>query len=285
MKVRCKSCGKFFDYENYYGICPKCGAYYGAKEQLSETFEVEEALKEPLTNYTEATYEEKAEYKVTEHSEIKYKEKKKFSFGSEKITALFIILIIICPIITACLILASNKKILKECENQIAPEPIYATTDETLTIPSDKAEYSIRITDVSVDEDERYNIPDELSVITVSYQIDVTAQDEYHRASDDNRIYDSALSYALPYLHTKSGYYLKPISVYTISDIKCLPQVKEEEQGISDTFEYKSGKFYFLVDPDDVDSLLINLCSRTDNFYQYTLLQKSIIFSNLEVTK
>lgn len=79
MKVKCKSCGKFFDYENYYGICPKCGAYYGAKEQLSETFEIEEELlnqtsskNEVQTNCEESTYEEKKEYKITDDSEIKY---------------------------------------------------------------------------------------------------------------------------------------------------------------------------------------------------------------------
>ena len=25
--MKCKNCGKIFDYEKYYGICPKCGTF------------------------------------------------------------------------------------------------------------------------------------------------------------------------------------------------------------------------------------------------------------------
>ena len=44
--MKCLSCGKNFDYEKYYGICPKCGTY---NKQASETTSF---TREEEENYT-----------------------------------------------------------------------------------------------------------------------------------------------------------------------------------------------------------------------------------------
>ena len=35
--MKCLSCGKIFDYDKYYGICPKCGTYNKPEDKTSQT--------------------------------------------------------------------------------------------------------------------------------------------------------------------------------------------------------------------------------------------------------
>lgn len=42
--MKCRSCGKRFDYEKYYGICPKCGVYHKPEEKAEE---------QPETSYSQ----------------------------------------------------------------------------------------------------------------------------------------------------------------------------------------------------------------------------------------
>lgn len=57
MKVRCSNCRKKFDYENFYGLCPKCGAYNAkpveeAHEDLHRFYgETDESVRQHMDSY------------------------------------------------------------------------------------------------------------------------------------------------------------------------------------------------------------------------------------------
>lgn len=277
MKVKCKTCGKRFDYEMYYGICPKCGAYYGSLQTLHEAFEVEEnPTIQTETAYTPAGQQVK---------ENKRPAKSKSFFKRHALTIVLILLMVIAPFITQWFVTKSNAEIYQERQNLTLPQPTDILANKPFTFRGEMDTYQITVKSAEVVKDDDFNFPDELEMIAVSYSIEAADKESSNFYSDTNTTTDNSLRDLKPYLLTKSGYYLEPISSYRIRDKKDYSYNDAIDNGVSDYFEYKNGKFYFLVKKDDVSGFLINLQKESEEVPNEFTLQAAYSLKNLEVTK
>lgn len=94
--AKCYNCGKIFDYEKYYGICPKCSAYNREilpDEQHEERYKEDNYQVKLHNEYEEGNYQEEQykEYEGTYHGEKILNEKKTSSVPS---VLVFIILLV-----------------------------------------------------------------------------------------------------------------------------------------------------------------------------------------------
>ena len=103
--MKCLSCGKNFDYEKYYGICPKCGTYNKAASEADTTQTFQEEF--TSTQEAETTQEESVptqEPEPTFFSQTKEEKQKRVRknliLGIAILVALSIILTIVQGIVT-----------------------------------------------------------------------------------------------------------------------------------------------------------------------------------------
>lgn len=164
MKVKCKTCGKHFDYETYYGICPKCGAYYGSMQTLHESFEVEEKP----TIQTETAYTPL----MQQVTETKRPAKSKSFFKRHALTIVLILLMVIAPFITQWFVTKSNAEIYQERQNLTLPQPTAISVNKPFIFQGEMGTYQITIRSAEVVKDEDFNFPDALEMIVVPYSIE-----------------------------------------------------------------------------------------------------------------
>lgn len=102
--MKCLSCGKNFDYEKYYGICPKCGTYnkQAPKTDTTQTFQEEFVpTKEPkLTQKPEITQESESILFSQTKEEKQKRMRKNLILWIAILVALSIILTIVQGIVT-----------------------------------------------------------------------------------------------------------------------------------------------------------------------------------------
>lgn len=177
------------------------------------------------------------------------------------------------------MIIVHNTNTLKVKESVPAPE--YISLNESITLQGETDTFKLTILGVSIDKDKGYNIPDELEMAVVSYKIETTAEN----SSDDNHISDAALHRLYPYLITKSGYCLEPVSQDNIIKRKEKSNPDAEIANISSQFSCKNGALYFLVKKGDISGLQINLHRHDTSSDLSNLLEKTYIINNPEVTQ
>ncbi len=103
--MKCLSCGKNFDYEKYYGICPKCGTYNKAASETDSTRTFQEEFTstqeaEPAQEEFVPTQEPEATFFSQTKEEKQKRVRKNLILGIAILVALSIILTIVQGIVT-----------------------------------------------------------------------------------------------------------------------------------------------------------------------------------------
>ncbi len=246
MKVKCRNCGKRFDYDLYTGLCPKCSTYYQPDVSMSDTSEVNAS--KPNTS-------------MSGTSQPTSKTKKDKGFLSNKKITIFLVLIII-TILVIPVLMASYQ--IRQREQELTLEslqiPASANVSEPISISTSMGTYLLTITGISEEPDSCYDTPEGYQVIAIYYTITPPAN-EPQSSIDDNYILSSDWSYRslAAYLHTKSGQYLQAVSEYDIARANGDKDYDwRKENGIGSYFQYYNGSIYYLVKENDIAGLLIN---------------------------
>lgn len=280
MKIECTNCGKRYDYDIYSGICPKCGTLHR---------QINSEQNSTITQETGSTTQEKTKSKQNSAKKTAVKTQKpqrKSKHGSSyyKISILLVLAIIITATIPLSVSRQSSKQAYDALSLTELPEPIEVAIGETFTYQEEYAALDITITDVSIDTDERFQLPDGYEIVTVSYQTYA-----YNTPDYPENLYGGYLYYLrtgiTPYLVTKNREYLPALNPLDIEDIKDYDYDETTEKGISDKFYYDKGILYFLVKEQDAAGLWIN-CNEYDPV-NAELLKLTQIFEikNMEVTR
>lgn len=103
--MKCLSCGKNFDYEKYYGICPKCGTYNKAASEADTTQTFQEEFTstqeaEPTQEESVPTQEPEPTFFSQTKEEKQKRVRKNLILGIAILVALSIILTIVQGIVT-----------------------------------------------------------------------------------------------------------------------------------------------------------------------------------------
>lgn len=247
MKVKCPHCGKHFDYELHTGLCPHCSTYHSnnnhATDTRNTTYNHEPITAKHSNNKTDSTNVSK----TRKHSRSYY-----------VVTTILIILIIGCiPLTILCTNISNQNNYEKSTVKELI-EPTAIKLNDTISYNVENEVYYLQITDTTLDMDEGYELPDGYEVVKVSYKI----SNNENMQSDPNDTYSyvpfEIKNGLVPYLVTKSGNYLEPISWLNIEEVKKQSYDDIESLGISDGFENPEGSIYFLVKENDTAGLLIN---------------------------
>ncbi|BBF43073.1 hypothetical protein lbkm_1759 [Lachnospiraceae bacterium KM106-2] len=191
-------------------------------------------------------------------------------------TAVLVIAIVVSWVAAREIATQLNEKGRKErtVEHTVKPEQI--TIGEPFVYQGDQ-KYEVQITGAKVDDDKDLIVQDGFEMVAVSYQVTYQNQatDDYFR----NEIYME------PYLITKSGEYLQPVSANDIEEGKGYDYDQSSKAGVSETFEYNKGVIYYLVKKDDVKGMWISSFTYDKGEYANSSLRNSYEIKSMEVKR
>lgn len=284
MRVKCRSCGRKFDYEGCGGMCPKCSSYY----QID--YRPEELLDEYSEDWSEYDDDEQQDSSYGEvHAAFSYVyEKDEASqnagkgMGSSIYTWCMVILMLAAatiPFITAYVVnIASERRNMEMPSNEGEQQ---VTEPDMMQITSLKAGeafpyevvhnynyegkekrelYQICITGAKRDEELQKQMPDGYEMLAVSYEITREETEEGQEEADDTEVY---LIHTNTYLVTKSGQYLFPVENYRMEELLECGQQELSDRRIDSEFSFSEGYLYFMVKQGDVAGLRV-FCQQFD---------------------
>ena len=237
MKVKCTHCGKRFDFELHTGLCPNCATYNSTQKEAS--------------NFT---------YEDSKPQEPKQSTPKK---QLNRFTVVLIILIISCAILTSIITQLANQSGYEASSLSELITPTSLSTGDILPYEVNNTTIYLQITGASIETDEAYEMPEGYEAVKISYKISHNSNMQSVSGVDSFSVPYSFEKGLRPYLLTKSGVYLKPVSWVDIKDARSLSYEEIDALGIGDTFEHLEGNLYFVVKENDTASLLIN-CYQAD---------------------
>ena len=287
MKVRCVDCKKRFDYDLYSGVCPKCGNYMRPPEMVTtqnvdceregshiHTENVQEDYTETYAQQKQKTYKDPAISSI--HVEPAKKKK-----SNPVLTVILVVAIVLVGAGTALFLYISQNEVHEKLTVQEEVPIRILTQNNPIEYRGDSNLYKITIDSVTVDEDPAFDLPREYEAIVLSYSIERTY------LGGEGIDYDSFYKIRLiPYLETVSGYYLKPVSEYSIRTVKGVEDYKTaDEMGLGEKFEHKQGVLYYFVKKEDIKGLHIISSDFDEENYRSGALREIIRVEQLEVTR
>ncbi len=285
MKIRCSSCRKRFDYDVYSGICPKCGEYnrpgeeYNRPEEEYNRPEEEISRHEELTDVLSDDYIAEYQEGLESHPIADPQEKPKKKPRNKTLTAVLLVLIFAVAGGTLGFNHVYQKKLHAQKVSETQAPVKTCKMGEAFSYMAENNEYRITVDFAFVDEDPKFNLPEEYEAVMIAYHIDRNFLN--NGGYDIDRYYEIAMT---PYLETKSGYYLTPVSEFKLVDIKQLEDsTKLAESGLGDTFEYADGVFYYIVKKGDMGSLYIVSNDYDTEHYERGAVREIIRVEELEV--
>lgn len=289
MRVKCRSCGRKFDYEGCGGMCPKCASYYQIdykpeEDMFGDRFE---SRNEYTSNVQEtSSYEEPQEnYSYQYVGEKRNTPQLKKSKMYTCFLVVLMVVIMIVPFFVVQLADVANSKreereIFDADNDETAEEDIMQITPLSLgdAFPYEAVNnynyegveehifYDIRITGAKTDEELQGAMPEGYEMLAVSYEI---------TEEDRSRLYSI---YTNTYLLTKGGQYLYPVENYRMEELLGCDQKGLETRGIDSEFSYSNGFLYFMVKKGDAAGLRI-FCQK----YDYENYQMEGIYAGYEI--
>ncbi|MBE5881404.1 MAG: hypothetical protein E7289_03700 [Lachnospiraceae bacterium] len=277
MKVRCKECNKRFDYDVYSGVCPKCGNYMRPNNTTTEN---DNCSMEGSHTHVESMTETYTESYTQPKRESNYAEPEPKKKSNVRLTFALLIAIIIMAAGTTIFLTMSQAKVHQEMTVQDL-RVVTLSQKDVIEYKGESNLYEIKIDSVTVDKDPEFDLPEPYEAIVISYSIDRTF------LGGEGRDYDSFYEIQLtPYMETLSGYYIKPVSEYSIRDAKGIEDYEQaEEMGLGERFRYKQGVLYYFVKKDDIKGLHITSADYDSENYEKGALREIIYVDGLEVTR
>lgn len=276
MKVICKNCGKHFDYDIYSGLCPKCSTYYREWNDDSVNKEQSGHMERPLAGRNISQKQKQTDRKP-KHTVLYY-----------TVTVILLVVVFLTAAIPFGVIVLTNQKghdAMKQ-EQAVKPKKIKMGKPFSYQTAED-GECKITITGVTTDTDSALEVPEGYDMVTVRYHI-IRPEDE----ASEEEMEDEELArqnpvctgiHMRPYLMTKEGAYLEPVSVYDIRERKGWDFDDENAVGLSERFQYRDGVIYFLVKKKDVKSIWISSFDYDKEEYSETTLRESFQITGVEV--
>ena len=257
MKVKCRSCGRQFDYDVHSGQCPKCVSYY----RMEEEPEIQNVT--PTTDQKPASDEHAFESTVDKVSAPKHS---KQYYILTIILLLAILLIGAVPISIAYFQNQANFDEMAEA-SIVTPKEIkvgeafdYTIQDYDYSAGEEKmATYQVEITEVHYDTDSRLMLPEGYEMVVAEYKM--------------NAPYGVKID---SYLVTKHEQYLRPFDARKIQDMKG----EDRAPFVTEDFYHERGELYFLVKQGDTEGLWLNCMEPGERINK---LKESYVIRNMEV--
>lgn len=299
MKVRCRGCNKRFDYELHSGLCPKCGEYYRLEEERSADWEDDFNVQMTQEDYEEK-YESHDEYELEDYDDESYGQEEerpvqavykvyksigRHGRGYYIVTAVLVLIIILVAIVPLVFLKRENNDGYQSMTVEEFVEPKQCQVGEAFFYEGIQDTYQISITGASVDNDSALAVPEGYEMVVVSYHISADNEDGAAEDTKDGMQSSYYDIYMKPYLITKSGSYLKPMSEYDVRDAKGLDYNQMDEMGLSEDFCFEDGVIYYLVKTDDTAGMWIGSYDFDESEYSTTALRENIKVNDLEVKR
>lgn len=273
--MKCLSCGKNFDYEKNYGICPKCGTYHkpemsGKKQEDLWRMDVPTATVEErhAAGKTENAWEQK---------EIRAGSVKKETAVSKKTVAVFVIVLIcvLCLGIGVPMIFAVSKAASKSAEKnqsgQEQPEALEVVTGqmgEDLTLENTYGRsVCVEGVELLANPDSIEGLPAGEGLIAVKVSINNVEALDYD-TYEEPVLGDCYFGYG-------AGYHMA-VSSYSFSDgLEKLVQGMEEFENYDSAYPDSEGGYLFFFAPaDSTETMLyLQVCDPADGrpLYYYVV--------------
>ncbi len=283
MKIRCNSCRKRFDYDVYSGICPKCGEYNRSEEKYNR---LGEEYNRPQTDSQEKEIEVLSEEYIEEYKEgleahpiADPQKTQKKKPRSKTFTAVLLVLIVVIGAGTAAYNYYYQNALHAQKTSDTPATVKTCKMGESFSYMTEDNEYRITIDFAFVDEDPRFQLPENYEAMMIAYHIDRIYLN--NGGEDRDRFYEIDMT---PYLKTKDGYYLTTMQEYNLKNIKQFEDYSElEENKIGEKFEYTDGVFYYIVKKGDMDSLCVVSNDYDMEHYERGAVREIIRVEGLEV--
>lgn len=237
MKVKCSHCKKSFDYENYYGLCPKCGTYN--KKMVDSTADSTYSI-----NFDggKSSYQPEKEHRRMHE----FYGEKNVHAGENRKSYLWIViaLILLMGIGTSSWILFQTQKLKTAEENRATTKDVPVVVSE-MDLGIDTGEMVSTIWNAYEFEDKKNQLPEGTKLIALRCSFETTDdvnEDTYRRSSVVPYVYDG--------VHYRG---------YTYDDI---PMEFAEDAGIAD-YVFTKYDFYDYYELDGVLLYLVDADAKT----------------------
>lgn len=299
MRVKCRSCGRKFDYEGCGGMCPKCSSYYQIDYRPEEdTFDeyFEDRNEYDNDGQQDFSYEEQAASSYVYERDETNQNAGKGMKGSIYTWCMIILMLAATtiPFITARVVDVAREKRNKGESSDVDRQEV--TDSDGMQITSlglgeafpyevvhnynyegkeERELYHICITGAKKDEELGKQMPEGYEMLAVSYEIEKEEAKEEKEQGDSSEVYSI---YTNTYLLTKSGQYLYPMESYRMEELLNCGQQELKNRGIDSEFSFSKGLLYFMVKQDDAAGLRV-YCQRFD----YEDFQLTGIYAGYEI--
>lgn len=274
MKVKCRCCGRQFDYDVHSGQCPKCVSYYRMEEEPKIQYVTSTTDQKPTSD--EQAFESTVDkVSAPRHSKQYY-----------ILTIILLLAILLIGAVPISIAYFQNQANFDEMAKAsiVTPKELkvgeafdYAIQDYDYSDGEEKmVTYQVEITGVHYDTDSRLMLPEGYEMVVAEYKVDAP-----YKKSDVPGMEDSslALSYGVKidsYLLTKQEQYICPFDARKIQNMKG----EDRAPFVTEDFYYEKGELYFLVKQGDTEGLWLNCMEPGDRVNK---LKESYVIRNMEV--
>lgn len=285
MKVKCRSCGKQFDYEENSGQCPKCVSYYRLEPDWEAQDDTPKGEEQAIfQDAVSAVNRQQASQ--TSASTRKKVPRPKRSKTYYVLTVILIVAILLVGAIPISIASFNNQKNFDEMAEAsiVTPKELsvgesfdYSIQDYDYSTAEEKMmTYQVEITGVHYDTDSRLMLPQGYEMVVAEYEVTAPYKKSDIPGMENS---SSSLFYGVeitPYLITGQEQYISPF------DDRKIQSMKGEERApfATDDFHYAKGELYFLVKQGDAAGLLLNCMEPGENADK---LKESYVIRNMEV--
>ncbi len=268
MKVKCKSCGKRFDHDEYMGICPKCTSFYSPETYIADKNR-SNANRPDMETSDIKTVAKKNDFRtISDNATESIRNNKKITI----VLLIVVVLTAVLPITIAYIHNETNYKARTQASYSVIP----IQQNETIVCPYEELHFQITITDAVVDNNPAYNLPTGYEILQVNYTVDLPENETQYYYKDSNRI--PGIISADIFLCTMENHYVTAIRDYDMAELLGYDYKQLETAGISNGFDFLQGSIYFLVKKEDAKGLWIQT-------YKDDVVTQTYEMEELEVTR
>ncbi|MBQ9608913.1 MAG: hypothetical protein IJV15_05640 [Lachnospiraceae bacterium] len=271
MKVKCRECGKRYDYDVYSGICPKCSTYNAAGGDNRSQDYSEKGTDKSLSpkSFVDMTgelgkkeYEKSEAYKM---AEVSGKHFVKGYYVATVILAVIMVLVFVVPTFIIPFAIKADKA-GKRLSQDV--EPIQIDFGKKINVADASSSMAVVIDGIGVDEEADYKLTKEYEMLRIDFHV----ENDMEEASEYDSNYMSTADMAVKldmYINTEGNRYLEAVSRFDIQEALGISYEEGEDRGITEIFDVRNGHMYYIVKKGDAKGIWISCVDGEDKVSAY----------------